>query len=189
MACREQFSRDLPGLLEFAKALVSELWDRRLPIDFSQPMLIVPETEPGPAVVIAPQYDGGQQGLNNMLAVLQRHLHEQGTIRCARVTEVWFNKCPQNAPLPELRPSRDPNRQEAVMIIARDADGNRLGSTAEIKRNVKGRPRLCLWEDLEPHTDCAGLLGVLEHPDELADWLANNPMMAQIIERDSKRDN
>ena len=174
---RDSFSRDLPGLLHFAKALVSTAWERQKSCSF----MIIAERQIGKPVLLG--FPDGNCPPDELLAQMQDDLTKSGFTRCAKIAEVWTSTIPNDgSTLPELRPSQDPARREAIIIFVRDGTGSRLSSAAEIRRE-DGVPILLPWDDdHRPQRDRAGLLGIISEFD-LADWAEEEPWGAALVNR------
>ena len=109
-------------------------------------------------MMILPPIEGE---MDVIAAAVRRYFAEHAVTRYARAAEVWYSEHPIEHRTEILRrgtvtrPSRDPQRKEAVAIFAEDKT-KQLGGVREIIRPPNGKPYLGKLE-LEDNSINAGL--------------------------------
>ena len=114
------------------------------PNDTSFPHFIG-ENDKGEVFIYATPFNGddGDGGKDVILAALKQHFRENNIIRYATASEAWVTTRSATDPEPDLRPSEDPQREDVVLVVAVDKQGNQ----------VLHRARIVMADDNKRHVD------------------------------------
>jgi hypothetical protein len=140
------------GLFEYAKELATERFTERGEFE---PSSIVIDSEDGQRTICGVPFPETAEAKDQLYASLREFLRDHGVVRYAHISESWIGSAGHAG-----RPSQDPDRREAVVIVMADRLGHRQCAIAEIKRSGDGAPTLQPWAEAD-HNRMTGMTGPL----------------------------